>query len=114
MQVKLRLFFEWGITFEEHYTVEEKGNRKVYYADKEEIIDGIMAKYHADDYQTEEIPPVAMPADVQPTEQAESTDAAPSGESDRADSSEEKKPLPTAKLKNKPADEKGGDANGEA
>ena len=29
------------------------------------------------------------------------------------DSSEEKKPLPTAKLKNKPADEKGGDANGE-
>ena len=29
-------------------------------------------------------------------------------------SSEEKKPLPTAKLKNKPADEKGGGANGEA
>ena len=27
---------------------------------------------------------------------------------------EEKKPLPTAKLKNKPAEEKGGDANGEA
>ena len=108
MQVKLRLFFEWGITFEEPYTVEEKGNRKVHYADKEEIIDGIMAKYHADDYQTEEIPPVAMPADVPPTESAE---ASPSGESD---SSEEKKPLPTAKLKNKPADEKGGDANGEA
>ena len=117
MQVKLRLFFEWGITFEEPYTVEEKGNRKVYYADKEEIIDGIMAKYHADDYQTEEIPPVAMPADVQPTEASnqpepsESTDASTSGE---ANSSEEKKPLPTAKLKNKPTDEKGGDANGEA
>ena len=116
MQVKLRLFFEWGITFEEPYTVEEKGNRKVYYADKEEIIDGIMAKYHADDYQTEEIPPVAMPADVQPTEQAAetATEASPSGESDKTDSSEEKKPLPTAKLKNKPADEKGSDANGEA
>ena len=117
MQVKLRLFFEWGITFEEPYTVEEKGNRRVYYADKEEIIDGIMAKYHADDYQTEEIPPVAMPADVQPTEgstqtaPAESADATPSGESD---SSEEKKPLPTAKLRNKPTDEKGGDANGKA
>ena len=113
MQVKLRLFFEWGITFEEPYTVEEKGNRKVHYADKEEIIDGIMLKYHADDYQTEEIPPVAMPADVQPTEQAAETvtEASPSGQSD---SSEEKKPLPTAKLKNKPADEKGGDANGEA
>ena len=108
MQVKLRLFFEWGITFEEPYTVEEKGNRKVHYADKEEIIDGIMAKYYADDYQTEEIPPVAMPADVPLTESAETT---PSGESD---STEEKKPLPTAKLKNKPAEEKGGDANGEA
>ena len=113
MQVKLRLFFEWGITFEKPYTVEEKGNRKVHYADKEEIIDGIMAKYHADDYQTEEIPPVAMPADVQPTEQAAetATEASSSGESG---SSEEKKPLPTAKLKNKPADEKGGGANGEA
>ena len=108
MQVKLRLFFEWGITFEEPYMVEEKSNRKVHYADKEEIIDGIMAKYHADDYQTEEIPPVAMPADVPLTESAETT---PSGESD---SSEEKKPLPTAKLKNKPSDEKGGDVNGEA
>ena len=117
MQVKLRLFFEWGITFEKPYTVEEKGNRKVHYADKEEIIDGIMAKYHADDYQTEEIPPVAMPADVQPTEASnqpepsESTDASTSGE---ANSSEEKKPLPSAKLKNKPTAEKGGDANGEA
>ena len=119
MQVKLRLFFEWGITFEKPYTVEEKGNRKVNYADKEEIIDGIMAKYHADDYQTEEIPPVAMPADVQPTEQAaeqtvaasENADDTPSDKADnpkKATSSGEKK------LKLEPTDEKGGDANGEA
>ena len=72
-----------------------------------------MAKYHADDYQTEEIPPVAMPADVEPTEQAAET-AAETTHSGESDSSEEKKPLPTAKLKNKPADEKGGDANGKA
>ena len=32
------LFFEWEITFENPYTVEEKSNRKVSYADKEEII----------------------------------------------------------------------------
>ena len=120
MQVKLRLFFEWGITFEEPYTVEEKGNRKVYYADKEEIIDGIMAKYHADDYQTEEIPPVAMPADVQPAEQtAEQTAAETAGDttSEKADKTKKTKTSGAKNLKLEPtvsADEKGGDANGEA
>ncbi len=115
MQVKLRLFFEWGITFEKPYTVEEKGNRKVHYADKEEIIDGIMAKYHADDYQTEEIPPVAMPADAQPTDSAESEEPKESEKSKEAKPSEKKKPALTAKLKPaEPVDEKGGDFNGEA
>ena len=120
MQVKLRLFFEWGITFEETYTVEEKGNRKVHYADKEEIIDGIMAKYHANDYQTEEIPPVAMPADVQPTDQpAEQTAAENAGDttSGKADKSKKAKASGEKNLKLEPevsADEKGGDANGEA
>ena len=120
MQVKLRLFFEWGITFEEPYTVEEKGNRKVHYADKEEIIDGIMAKYHADNYQTEEIPPVAMPADVPPTEQAaEQTAAENAGDalSEKTDKSKKAKASGEKNLKLEPevsADEKGGDANGEA
>ena len=116
MQVKLRLFFEWGITFEELYTVEEKGNRKVHYADKEEIIDGIMAKYHADDYQTEEIPPVAMPADVPPTEQTEAENAG-DALSEKADKSKKAKASGEKNLKLEPevsADEKGGDANGEA
>ena len=116
MQVKLRLFFEWGITFEEPYTVEEKGNRKVHYADKEEIIDGIMAKYHADDYQTEEIPPVAMPADVPPTEQTEAENAGDAS-SEKADNSKKVKASGEKNLKLEPevsADEKGGDANGEA
>ena len=115
MQVKLRLFFEWGITFEEPYTVEEKGNRKVYYADKEEIIDGIMAKYHADDYQTEEIPPVAMPADVQPTEA--STQTAPADSSEAADKPNKSKTSGEKKLKLEPevsADEKDGESNGKA
>ena len=30
MKVRLRLFFEWGIQFEEEYRVEEHGNRKVH------------------------------------------------------------------------------------
>ena len=116
MQVKLRLFFEWGITFEKPYTVEEKGNRKVHYADKEEIIDGIMAKYHADDYQTEEIPPVAMPADVQPTEQ---TAAETAGDTpfDKADKAKKTKASGEKNLKLEPtvsADEKDGEPDGEA
>lgn len=48
MQVNLKLFFKWGIEFDEiPFTVEEKGNRKVSYAEKAEIIEGIMQKYHA-------------------------------------------------------------------
>ena len=45
-----------------------------------------MAKYHADDCQTEEIPPVAMPADVQPTEQtaAETAGDTPFDKADKA------------------------------
>lgn len=47
-KVKLKLFFNWGISFDEGrlYIVKENGNRKVEYADKKEIQDGIIQKYH--------------------------------------------------------------------
>lgn len=47
IRVHLKLFFKWGITFdEEHpYTIAENGNREVKYASKDEIIDGIKNKY---------------------------------------------------------------------
>lgn len=49
MQVNLKLFFKWGITFDgEPYMVEDRGNRKVAYADKAEIIEAILKKYHPD------------------------------------------------------------------
>ena len=56
MRVKLKLFFKWGIQFdEEHpYTVADNGSRKVQYAEKKEIMDGIIQKYH---------PELAMPAE---------------------------------------------------
>lgn len=40
----------WGIEFneDEPYTVADNGNREVKYADKKEIIDGIVQKYHPD------------------------------------------------------------------
>ena len=37
MQTKLKLFLDWGITFDKTYETEQKGNRKVYYADKQEL-----------------------------------------------------------------------------
>ena len=48
MKVRLKLFFEWGITFDESkpYTVPENANREVKYAEKRTIIDGIVKKYH--------------------------------------------------------------------
>ena len=46
MKVKLKLFFKWGIHFdEEHpYTVSDQGNREVKYASKKDITDGIINK----------------------------------------------------------------------
>lgn len=47
MRVKLKLFFDWGIEFDEEnpYAVKDNGGRKVEYAEKRDIIDGIIRKY---------------------------------------------------------------------
>ena len=57
MQVKLKLFYQWGIRFDEAnpYTVKDNGSRKVKYAEKKEILDGIVKKYHPD-WLTPEVP----------------------------------------------------------
>lgn len=48
MKVRLKLFFKWGIKSHEEYAVEENGNRKVAYVEKQEIMDGIIQKYLSD------------------------------------------------------------------
>ena len=48
MQTRLRLFLDWGITFDRIYEVPEKAARKVAYADKDEMERRIMTRYHAD------------------------------------------------------------------
>ena len=48
MKVRLKLFFDWGISFGEPYTVKENANRKVEYAEKKELIEKIMEKYCPD------------------------------------------------------------------
>ena len=45
MRTRLRLFLEWGITFEEKYRVEEQAARKVYYADQNALTRAIVRKY---------------------------------------------------------------------
>lgn len=46
MRVKLKLFFKWGIEFEKPYEMTEQGNREVKYANKNELTDEIIRKYH--------------------------------------------------------------------
>lgn len=48
MKVRLRLFPEWGISFDNEYVSAENGSRKVAYASKNEIVEGIIQKYRPD------------------------------------------------------------------
>lgn len=48
MKVRLKLFFDWGISFGEPYTVKENANRKVEYAEKKELVEKIVEKYCPD------------------------------------------------------------------
>ncbi len=50
MRVKLKLFFKWGIQFDKDnpYVVDDNGSRKVEYAEKKDILDGIIQKYHSE------------------------------------------------------------------
>ena len=45
MRTRLRLFLEWGITFEEEYRVKEQSARRVNYADREALTCAILQKY---------------------------------------------------------------------
>lgn len=47
-KVRLKLFFDWGISFGEPYTVKENANRKVEYAEKKELVEKIVEKYCPD------------------------------------------------------------------
>ncbi len=45
MKVKLKLFFQWGISFGEPHTVPDKGNRPVAYAGKNTLVKAIREKF---------------------------------------------------------------------
>lgn len=45
MRTRLRLFLDWGITFGEPYQTPEHGQRKVYYAGRQELEAAIIQRY---------------------------------------------------------------------
>ncbi|MDE6589860.1 MAG: type IV secretory system conjugative DNA transfer family protein, partial [Oscillospiraceae bacterium] len=45
MRTRLRLFMDWGITFGEPYQTPEHGQRKVYYAGREELENAIVQRF---------------------------------------------------------------------
>ena len=56
MRTKLKLFLDWGITFDKSYEIEEKSYRKVYYASKEELEANIMRQTSALELDNEDAP----------------------------------------------------------
>jgi len=56
MRTKLKLFLDWGITFDKQYEIEEKSYRKVYYASKEELEANIMRQTTALELDNEDAP----------------------------------------------------------
>lgn len=71
MKVKLKLFFQWGISFGEPYTVPDKGNRPVAYAGKNTLAKAIREKFpppKQEQLSVEEIPVEVLAAQPKPAE----------------------------------------------
>lgn len=49
IKTHLKLYFKWGIKFDKQLILQERGNNKVEYASKSDLIDGIFKKYHVND-----------------------------------------------------------------
>jgi type IV secretion system protein VirD4 len=60
MKSRLKLFFHWGISFEDNYEIKEQSARKVKYADKIELESAIHKKYLKEKESNGEIPPTPL------------------------------------------------------
>ncbi len=102
MRVRLKLFKNWGISFNEKnpYTVDDKGDRKVEYAEKQEIIEGIMKKYRKKEYEEMKEAEAAAAAGVQDQEESQSNEpqqTPPQKSSDKKKGGNELKPEPPSR-----------------
>ena len=57
MRTRLRLFLDWGITFGDPYQTPEHGQRKVYYAGRQELEEAIKQRFWIGPVQTEDSHP---------------------------------------------------------
>ena len=64
MKTRLKLFPEWGITFDEGYEVPDHGSRPVAYADKQRLQTAILAKYPRTEPETVPAPQVRTPRHI--------------------------------------------------
>ena len=108
MKVKLKLFFKWGIKFneDEPYTVTDNGGREVEYAEKQEIIDGIVEKYHSDWLTQAELPENADSADGQnqaESQNYESQRTPPKKQSGKKNGGNGMKPVPPSRRQSPPS-----------
>ena len=80
MQVKLKLFFKWGIQFEKQpYIVPLRDASTIEYASREELVKAIKAKYSPEEPQSEEntIPPGSVCVDEEMAMQNEANTQSP-------------------------------------
>ena len=62
MQVRLRLFLDWGIKFDKFYEIPERAQRPVAYASKQELEAAILHKHYAPAVEDGEVPQAEPPA----------------------------------------------------
>ena len=85
IKVKLKLFFKWGIQFEDKpYIVPFRDNKDICYANKDDLMKAVYDKYSTDkNDEDEEIPPNSIPYEQVQKEQnypiSEKSSHAPSG-----------------------------------
>ena len=65
MKTRLRLFLDWGITFGEAYQTPEHGQRKVYYAGRQELEQAIQNRYFLAPPEEEKVRPLREERTVQ-------------------------------------------------
>ncbi len=64
MKTHLKLFPEWGITFDEQFELPDHGSRPVAYADKQRLQAAILAKYSRTEPEPEPAPQVRTPKHI--------------------------------------------------
>ena len=100
MKVRLKLFFNWGITFDESnpYTVKENANRVVKYASRQSLEDAVIIKYpHLAPKTRQKLKAKDIAGGT--TEQSQSQSNKPQGNDKRTGSTKSSKESPSGKRK---------------